>query len=87
VSEQRKYNVRVIVKARALVGLDPVLGQTDIEFSCLREERVLQGWFPLRAIRSSSILALKVSGSIKLRLQWVHSPVGYVNYMANALDE
>lgn len=86
VSEQRKYNVRVIVKSRSLVGLDTVLGQTDIEFSCLKEERALEGWFPLRAVRST-LLSLKVSGSIKLRLQWVHSPVGYANYICNALEE
>jgi hypothetical protein len=85
--EQRKYNVRVLVKARSLVGLDTVLGQTDIEFSCLKDERSIEGWFPLRSVRSSSLLSLRVSGSIKLRLQWVHSPVGYANYMCTALEE
>ena len=85
--EHRKYNLRVTVKARSLVGLDSVLGQIDIEFSCLKEERALEGWFPLRAIRSSSLLALKMSGSIKLRLQWVYTPLGYANYLANALYE
>ena len=87
VLEQRKYNLRVTVKARSMVGLDTILGQTDIEFSCLKEEKALEGWFPLRAVRSSSLLALKVSGSIKLKLQWVHSPLGYANYIAHALDE
>jgi hypothetical protein len=66
------------------VGLDAVLGQTDIEFSCLKDERSIEGWFPLRAVRSSSLLSLRVSGSIKLRL---HSPVGYAHYMCTALEE
>ena len=87
VSEQRKYMVKVFVKARSIVGLDTTLGQTDIEFSALKEERPLEGWFPLRAPRSTSVLSLKVSGSIKLRLQWVHSPVGFANYMMTALEE
>lgn len=86
-AEHRKYNVRVLVKARSLIGIDTVLGQTDIEFSCLRDERLVEGWFPLRAVRSTSLLSLRVSGSIKLRLQWVHSPVGYANFICNALHE
>lgn len=87
VLEQRKYNVKVLVKARSIVGLDTTLGQTDIEFSCLKEERPLEGWFPLRSVRASSVLSLKVSGSIKLRLQWVHSPVGFAHYICTALEE
>ena len=85
--EQRKYNIRVMVQARSLVGLDSVLGQADIEFSCLKDERAVEGWFPLRAVRSSSLLSLRVSGSIKLRLQWVYSPVGYANYVCTSLEE
>jgi hypothetical protein len=86
-AEHRKYNVRVMVKARSIVGLDTTLGQTDIEFSCLKDERLLEGWFPLRAVRSTSLVSLRVSGSIKLRVQWVHSPVGYANYICNSLQE
>jgi hypothetical protein len=87
VLEQRKYNLRVIVKAKSVIALDSVLGQTDIEFSCLNDERVLEGWFPLRTVQSTTQLGLKISGSIKLRLQWIHSPAGYANYVATALDE
>lgn len=85
--EHRKYRIKVVVKAKSLVGPDTVLGKTNIDFSCLKEEKSIEGWFPLRSTRSSILsLALSTSGSIKLRLHWVHSITGYSNYLLNAVD-
>jgi hypothetical protein len=76
----RNYNLRVLVKAKSVTGIDSVLAKLDVPFSCLREEKAVEGWFPLRPTRSSMLL-YKASGSIKLRLQWVHSSTGFAAYI------
>jgi len=74
------------VKAKSLVGIDPVLGKTDIEFSCLKEENVIEGWFPLQLTRSA-LQILKISGSIKLKLQWIYTIDGYFNYIIKNIEK
>lgn len=65
------------------------LGQADIQFSSLVKEDELCGWFPLKpktfSIRASPE-SLKVSGSIKLRVQWVHSIQGLKKHLGMALS-
>lgn len=84
-TQYRSYNLRLLVKAKSVVGIDNVLAKLDVPFSCLREEEVVEGWFPLRPSRSSMLL-FKASGSIKLRLQWVHSEKGYVTFLHQQVD-
>ncbi len=85
-AESRGFSLRVIVKCKSSIALDASLGKADIQFSCLREENVLEGWFPLRPARANHVYAMNISGSIKLRLQWVHSDVGYANYLIREIQ-
>jgi hypothetical protein len=84
----RGYYVRVKIKSHSTVGTDVFLGQADIQFSSLVDEEELIGWFPLKpktfSIRASPE-TLKVSGSIKLRVQWVHSIEGLRKHLSLAL--
>lgn len=84
--ESRGYSLRVLVKSSSVVGLDSALGQADIQFSCLKEEGVLEGWFPLRPVRTNTMYSYNISGSVRLRLQWVHSDLGYANYLLREIQ-
>jgi hypothetical protein len=77
--EYRSFNVRVLVKAKSLVGMDSVLAKLDVPFSCLKDEKSIEGWFPLRPSRAT-VLTSNVSGSIRLRLRWLHSTQKYCDY-------
>lgn len=79
-SEYRHYSLRILVKAKSLTGVDNVLSILDVPLSCLRDEKELEGWFPLRPSRSS-LLVRPTCGSIKLRVQWVQSPLGLTNFI------
>ncbi|RYH23331.1 hypothetical protein EON65_18015, partial [archaeon] len=79
-SEYRHYSLRILVKAKSLTGVDNVLSILDVPLSCLRDEKEIEGWFPLRPSRSS-LLVRPTCGSIKLRVQWVHSPLGLTNFI------
>ena len=85
----RGYYIRVKVKSHSTIGPDTFLGQADIQFSSLVKEDEQCGWFPLKpktfSIRVSPE-SLKVSGSIKLRVQWVHSVPGLRNHMLTVLN-
>lgn len=88
--ESRGYFVRVVVRSKSIVGIDSFLGQADVQFSSLKEEEPLEGWFPLRSTKSSlkaSVKSLTVQGSIRLKLQWIHSSTGLVNYSLKKLEE
>lgn len=72
----RGNSVRINVKTKNLLG-DNWVGQTDIQLASLVHENVLTGWFPLRphkaAIAGAPYDELQHNGSIKLRVEWVHS--------------
>lgn len=76
----RGYNVRILVKAKSLIGMDSVLAKLDVPFSSLKEEKWIEGWFPLRPSRAT-VLSGNVSGSIRLRLRWVHSQTKFCEYV------
>ena len=84
----RGYYIRVVVKSRSIIGEDTFLGQADIPFSSLLSEEELFGWFPLKpkkySIRASPE-SLRVTGSIKLRLQWIHSVKSLVDHTVTAV--
>jgi hypothetical protein len=85
----RGYNIRVRVRSRSVIGFDNFLGEADVQFSSLLEEQEVSGWFSLKP-KSSSIASspesLQVSGSIKLRAQWIHSSEGLLKYLLEAID-
>lgn len=83
----RGYQIRVKVKSKSLVGMDSFLGQADIQFASLQDEKELVGWFALKPMKSSirsSPGSLKVSGSIKLRIQWIHSSLVLAQQIQNS---
>jgi hypothetical protein len=85
----RGYCVRVKVKNKSYIGQDDFLGQADIQFASLESENVLRGWFPLQPQKSSiksSPQSLEVSGSIKLRVQWIHSPKALAQHIRKATN-
>lgn len=85
----RGYCVRVKVKNKSYVGPDNFLGQADIQFASLNDENELRGWFPLQPQKSSiksSPQSLEVSGSIKLRVQWVHSAKALTQHVRKAIN-
>lgn len=77
--DYRSYSIRIMVKAKSVLGVDNVLAKLDVPFSCLKDEKTLEGWFPLRP-SVSSVLASKIPGSIKLRLRWIYSDLGFLKY-------
>jgi hypothetical protein len=84
----RGYNIRVKVKSKSIIGPDSFLGQADIQFSSLLEERELNGWFPLKPKEFSISVSpqnLDVNGSIKLRLQWIYSPKELMAYLMEVI--
>jgi hypothetical protein len=85
----RGYNIRVRVRGKSVVGFDDFLGEADVQFSSLIEEQEIMGWFSLKpktSSISSSPESVEVSGSIKLRAQWIHSSSSLLKYLLNAVD-
>ena len=84
----RGYNLRVQVMSKSIIGVDTFLGQADVQFSSLIEENELYGWFSLKpknfSIKSSPE-SFQVTGSIKLKVQWIHSAAGLVNYLIKSI--
>ena len=86
----RGYCVRVKVKNKSYIGSDNFLGQADIQFASLENETELRGWFPLQPQKNSiksSPQSLEVSGSIKLRVQWVHSAKALTQHIRKAINK
>jgi hypothetical protein len=83
----RNYSVKVLVKAKSLGGIDQTLAKTDIPFSCLKGEQLKEGWFSLRSPSNNIIMSQKTSGSIKLRIQWIHSEPGFAKYVCEQANK
>lgn len=87
----RGLKVRVEVMSQSVVDiLNRSLGKTDIHLSCLKKQLPVCGWFPLRPPRGShrsSLGGVDITGSIKLRLQWIFSDYGLVTYTMHAFEE
>lgn len=81
----RDVKIRVNVMSKTVIRpLHRFLGQADIQFSCLKTsaEEEVKGYFLLRPQAASITAAqmIDVSGSIKIRLQWIHSDEGLLKY-------
>lgn len=81
IEDVRNYSIRILVKAKSLAGVDSILSKVDIPLTCLKSEEEVEGWFSLRQNANSSVLGLRTSGSIKLRLQWIYSEYGFSGYV------
>lgn len=85
----RGYNIRVRVRGKSVIGFDDFLGEADVQFSSLIDEQEITGWFSLKpkaSSISSSPESVEVSGSIKVRAQWIHSSSSLLKYLLNAVE-
>lgn len=80
----RGYSVRVRLRNFHWIGKHPSLGQTSVYLSSLRNQQELVGWYPLVGTKERSDLDDSLGsygrGSVKLRLQWIHSVPGLLDY-------
>ena len=76
------------VKTKNILG-DSWVGQADIQLASLVHENVLTGWFPLRPHKAATAGApvdeLQHNGSIKLRVEWVHSNEALRKHIKSAI--
>lgn len=85
--QNRGYFVRIVVRSVSAFGQTRFMGQADIPFSGLQNEKSLYGWFPLRGKSSTQTRITAISaaqesyGSIKLRLQWIYTALGLVHHI------
>ena len=86
--DTRNVAIRVSVSTKSIVQLPKTLGKTDIHFSCLKDEEPVVGWFPLRPPTSSTVRSnynsFGLMGSVKLKLQWVHTNAKLIKYTIRA---
>ena len=84
----RGNSVRINVKTKNILG-DNWVGQADIQLASLVNENVMTGWFPLRphksAIAGAPYDELQHNGSIKLRVEWVHSNEALKKHLKTAI--
>lgn len=90
VKDTRGVSVRVTVATKSVVHIPKVLGKTDINLSCLKNEEPVIGWFPLRPAAASTrptTQTFGVIGSIKLKLLWIHSNTKLCAYNVEAAKQ
>jgi hypothetical protein len=80
----RGFSVRVRLRNFHWIGNHPSLGQTSVYLSTLRNQQELVGWYPLVGTKERSdaddSLGSYGRGSVKLRMQWIHSVPGLLDY-------
>jgi hypothetical protein len=88
----RGYNVCLTMKSKSLVGRDTFLGEAEVPLTSLISEKELNGWFALKPKKHSQQTGVGpeslsfsslVCGSIKVRIQWIHSMRALVEYIEN----
>ncbi|CAM9173475.1 unnamed protein product, partial [Phaeothamnion confervicola] len=86
---KRGFTLRVLVLSREFFRPNDFLGQADVPLSLLQDQREQVGWFNLNR-RSSRFMHLatgdKVSGSLQLRVRWVHSASMLLEHRCDALE-
>lgn len=81
------FVLMIVVYSASVVGVDRFLGQVEIPLAVLKSEERLKGWFSLRPKASSikySTNTLKVSGSLKLSVQWIYSIEGLLKSLVES---
>jgi hypothetical protein len=83
--------VSLKMKSKSLVGRDTFLGEAEVPLTSLISEQELSGWFALKPKKYSQTgmgpeslsFSSLVCGSIKVRIQWIHSIRALVEYIEN----
>jgi hypothetical protein len=95
-SQIRGFKIKVVLYSQGSVRIRRFVGQSDIQLSCLKNEIEVEGWFPLGSNQtSSSRLSTDPKkgeiggsvGSIKLKLQWIHSNHGLTKNISEVLSQ
>ncbi len=85
---KRGFRLRILILSRNPFKLNDFVGQADIPLSVLQDEQERHGWFPLTR-RSSRFVHLgavdQISGSIRLRVQWLQSTSSFLEYRIQEL--
>ena len=80
----RGYSVRVRLRNFHWIGNHPSLGQASVYLSTLRNQQEVVGWYPLVGFSEKGDVDDSFSnygrGSVKLRMQWIHSIPGMLDY-------
>jgi hypothetical protein len=72
----RGFSVSLQMKSRSLIGRDSFLGEADIPLTTLVSQQELCGWFALKPQKYSQQTTSETAldcGSIRVRIQWIHS--------------
>jgi C2 domain len=89
-SQSKVYMLSITVHSSSLFGVDRFLGRVDIPLGVLKSQERMKGWFALRPNASSikySTNTLKVSGSLKLSVQWVYSMDGLAHSLRRSTEK
>lgn len=78
VNSARNYFIRVEVKSHSWLSRQ-LLGKSEIELFALKDQQMITGWFPLTRKTEQNITKIGSDcGSIRLRLQWIHTKAGFI---------
>lgn len=92
-SEGDGYFLHVIVMGKRLLG-DMILGETTVKLSYFKDEEAVIGWFSLqlKSVSTAAEIAdplaaglAQSAGSIKLKVQWIHSPSVFQDHLREAV--
>ncbi len=88
---KRGFRLRVFILSNDhAFTLNEFVGQADVPLSVIQDGKERHGWFPLTR-RSSKFMhpgaAGQVSGSIKLRVQWLHRTSSFISYRIQELNK
>lgn len=80
----RGYGAKVRIRNFHWIGSHPCIGHTTVHLSSLRNQQEIVGWYPLvgRSVQADldESLTNYGRGSVKLRMQWIHSVPGLIDY-------
>lgn len=77
VSVTRGHSIHVRLRNFRFVGAHKLMGQTIIHLHSVRNQEELVGWYPLAGRSGGTELG---RGSVKLRIQWIHSTPALLDY-------
>ncbi len=88
---KRGFRLRLLILSKDHpFALNEFVGQAEVPLSVVQDGKERHGWFPLTR-RSSHFVHLgaadQVSGSIKLRVQWLQQTSSYISYRIQELNE
>ena len=91
VTVTRGHSIHVRLRNFRYVGAHKLLGQAVVHLHSVRDQQELVGWYPLAGRTGSTELDNPLShwgrGSVKLRIQWVHSTPALLDYFMLLTDK